>query len=139
MDNIITIEELPEFIDMAIAKVNEGVALARRRGILAELPKEVQFDVTLVTKFQTLTIVSKDGSVSNDVSTSNGTSTSKSDGTRTGTESSTSTGTGSDTRTSEETSTGSSSGADTRSEKSNSTKNNIDLANTSGTSASYTY
>lgn len=52
MENIITIEELPAFIDDAIAKVNEGVALARRRGILAELPKEVQFDVLLVSKWQ---------------------------------------------------------------------------------------
>mgnify|MGYP007090082741 CR=1 FL=1 len=52
MENIITIEELPAFIDEAIAKVNEGVALARRRGILAELPKDVQFDVLLVSKWQ---------------------------------------------------------------------------------------
>jgi hypothetical protein len=52
MENIIPIAELPAFIDEAIAKVNEGVALARRRGILAELPKEVQFDVLLVSKWQ---------------------------------------------------------------------------------------
>jgi hypothetical protein len=99
MENVIPIEDLPDFIDRAIAKVSEGVALARSRGILAELPKEIQFDVVLIEKWQSqdMPIIGVENSTSTE--TGNGTSTSTQTGgsTRTSTESDSGTNTSSDT------------------------------------------
>ena len=88
MENVIPIEDLPDFIDRAIAKVSEGVALARSRGILAELPKEIQFDVVLIEKWQSkdLLISSSDSSISMDSGTSASTSTQKGSSSRTSSE-----------------------------------------------------
>jgi len=91
--------------------VNEGVALARRRGILAELPKEVQFDVTLIRKWQSPDLVI----VGTDITT----------GTDKGTSTSTGTQSGSSTR--------------TGSEKSESTSQSTDNGSSSGQNANYTY
>jgi hypothetical protein len=95
MENVIPIADLPGFIDDAIAKVYEGVALARRRGILAELPKEVQFDVTVIKTWQApnLEIIGTETTESRDNGTSKNTQASNS--TRTSNDSSTTNRTGS--------------------------------------------
>jgi hypothetical protein len=91
MQNVVPIDDLPDFIDRAIAKVSEGVALARRRGILAELPNEVQFEVTVVSRWQhpDLVIVDTNTSTGRDNGTNTSVSAQKGGGTRTSTEKST--------------------------------------------------
>lgn len=129
MENVIPIEDLPAFIDATIAKVSEGVALARRRGILAELPKEVQFDVTVIQTWQspTLVIVATDISNGSDTGTSTSTSTQKGTSKRVSEESGTSTGTkkGSSKRVSEE--------------SNKSDRNSSDQSTSAGQNNSYTY
>lgn len=67
MENVIPIAQLPAFIDEAIAKVTEGVRLARERGILAELPKEIQIDAVVVTDWQALEVISKETGTSKEI------------------------------------------------------------------------
>jgi hypothetical protein len=82
MENVIPIEELPAHIDRVINQVNEGVVLARKRGILAEFPDDggvIQFDVVVVFKWQSpdLVIVGTDTSKGSDTGTNTQKSTSK--------------------------------------------------------------
>jgi hypothetical protein len=46
-DKSINLSELDTYIDLVISKINAGVAAARARGILAEMPTEVQFSCTV--------------------------------------------------------------------------------------------
>jgi hypothetical protein len=69
MDNIVRMEDLPEFIAETMERINAGVLLARQRGMYPELPSEVQFDLTLVKSFQVLEVKSFDTSTGTDTST----------------------------------------------------------------------
>lgn len=96
MDNIITHEELPEFIRKTIVAVRDGVALTRDSKILADLPKEIQFNVTVIGRFQAsdLAVISTDKSTGSDnskgIDRSVGSDTSKGTDVSTGTDHSTS-------------------------------------------------
>lgn len=46
--DIVPIEKLDEYIALAIEKVNNGVASARKLGIQAELPRELQFSMVVI-------------------------------------------------------------------------------------------
>jgi hypothetical protein len=56
IENIVRVSELDAFIAETIKKVNDGVAKARTAGVLAELPKEIQFDVILIREWEALQI-----------------------------------------------------------------------------------
>jgi hypothetical protein len=58
--DVVSIDELNSVITQTIAKVNDGVAAARLLGIQAELPKQIDFDVNVFTKWQELEIVESD-------------------------------------------------------------------------------
>jgi hypothetical protein len=68
MENIITHEDLPEFIRKTLVAVRDGVALTRESNILADLPKEVQFNVTVIGRWQAsdLAVISTDTSTGKD-------------------------------------------------------------------------
>jgi hypothetical protein len=68
MENIITHEELPEFIRKTIVAIRDGIALTRDSKILADLPKEVQFSVNIIGRWQAsdLAIINTDTSTGKD-------------------------------------------------------------------------
>ena len=94
MENVVRIEDLPDFINRTLLAIREGVALARKSGLLTEFPEKVDFDMTVIGTWQSpdLAVVSTDTSTSNDA----GTSTSTQDGSGTRTESSAGTSSSSD-------------------------------------------
>ena len=96
MENIIRIEDLPEFVEKTILAVREGVALTRAAGLLAELPKEIKFDMVVVSAFQALEVSSRENSTSTDSDQSESQSTGTDNGTSTDTNSGTDTTAGSD-------------------------------------------
>ena len=76
MENVIPIEDLAKFIESVVVQVNEGVALARSHDcLLAELPEQVQFEVTVFSKWQVLEIKGGRISQSNDTDTTKSTTT----------------------------------------------------------------
>lgn len=48
--DVIHLEDLDAHVAETLRKVNDGVAAARASGIQAELPKEVTFDMVVITK-----------------------------------------------------------------------------------------
>jgi hypothetical protein len=143
MENIVRIEDIPDFVERTIAAVRDGIALVRKAGVLAELPKEIQFDMTVIGIWQSpdLAVVTTDSSTGNDTGSSistqigigsvvshdegrgNGTSVSAS------ISDSTDTGTGSSTQQSA----GSRGGTET------STSTSDDTSTSNGSNGSYTY
>lgn len=57
MDNVVPIEDLAAVVENTILEIQKGVAAARSKGgIIVDLPKEVQFTVTVVKAWQALEI-----------------------------------------------------------------------------------
>lgn len=54
MENIVRMEELASVVEETLLKINDGVAAARKRGVLADVPKEVTFSITVISSFQAL-------------------------------------------------------------------------------------
>lgn len=52
MENVVPIEQLDSFIEEVIAKVNAGAWAARQKGVAANLPEAIQFQVTVVKQWQ---------------------------------------------------------------------------------------
>lgn len=143
MENVVRIEDIPASVERTIAAVRDGIALVRKTGVLAELPKEIQFDMTVVGIWQSpdLAVVTTDISTGNDTGSSTttqmglGTVVSHDEGKGNGTSVSagisdnTDTGTGTSTQQSLEQGGGT--------ETSSSTGD--DSSNSNGTNASYTY
>lgn len=65
MAEVVQIENLDAYIAEAILKVNNGVAAARKNGVLAELPEKLDFDVVVIASggWQALDAVVKDDAV----------------------------------------------------------------------------
>ena len=141
MENVVRIEDIPEFVERTISAVRDGIALVRKTGVLAELPKEIQFDMTVIGAWQSadLELVSTDTSTGSDngssVTEQNGTGTSTSEDAGTSTSEDAGTSTSEDTGTSTSEDTGTSTGTST--EKTTST--GTDASTSAGQNASYTY
>lgn len=54
MDNVVRIEELPGVIERTLQGIRQGVAAARKDGLLAELPEAVDFNLIVIDKWQEL-------------------------------------------------------------------------------------
>lgn len=54
MENIVRISDLPKFIEDTVLAVNAGLAAARVKGVLVDMPKEIQFSAIVVSDFQAL-------------------------------------------------------------------------------------
>lgn len=65
MAEVVQIENLDAYIAEAISKVNNGVASARKNGIMAELPEKLDFDVVVIASggWQALDAVVKDENI----------------------------------------------------------------------------
>lgn len=55
MDTAINITNLAAYIDETLLSINDGVAASRIRGIQAEMPLEVKFDVSVTFDSQSAT------------------------------------------------------------------------------------
>jgi hypothetical protein len=108
---IVQENNLSDFIKAQLAKVNEGVWEARKAGLNVLMPEALQFDVTVIRKWQSedLEIVGKDTTKSTD--TGGGTSTSIQEG----------------------------SGSRVSTDKGESTRQGRDNSTSAGTNANYTY
>ena len=143
MENVVRIEDIPAFVERTIAAVRDGIALVRKTGVLAELPKEIQFDMTVIGTWQSpdLAVVTTDSSTGNDTGSSISTQmgigsvVSHDEGRGNGTNVSASVSDNTDTGTGRSTqqSVGSRGGTET------STSTSDDTSNSDGTSATYTY
>jgi hypothetical protein len=71
MENIVRISELPKFIEDTVLAVSSGLAAARAKGVLVDMPKEIQFTAIVVSDFQALEM--NGGSVVESVETQGGT------------------------------------------------------------------
>ena len=77
MENVVRIEDIPAFVERTIVAVRDGIALVRKTGVLAELPKEIQFDMTVIGLWQSpdLAVVTTDSSTGSDTGSSTTTQT----------------------------------------------------------------
>jgi hypothetical protein len=71
MAEVITIEEIPDFIARTVDGIASGVAALRAKGIMAEMPSEVAVQAVVITKWQELEI--KGGEVSESTEKQGGT------------------------------------------------------------------
>jgi hypothetical protein len=55
-DEVVRLEELPAFVSSVIEGISKGVAELRAKGINAEMPTEVGFNVIVVKEWQALEI-----------------------------------------------------------------------------------
>lgn len=55
-DEVLRLEDISDFIEEVVAKVRDGVAASRKRGILCDMPDEITFSVTVVKEWQALEI-----------------------------------------------------------------------------------
>lgn len=89
-DDVVRIEDLPDYIEQVILHLRKGIAAARQAGVLCDMPEEVAFQVTVVKEWQALPMKGLETSVSNGESKreQEGKRTQEGDNTRTTTETS---------------------------------------------------
>lgn len=71
MPEVITIEEIPDLITRTVDGIASGVAALRAKGIMAEMPPEIQVQAVVISKWQELEI--KGGEVSESTERQGGT------------------------------------------------------------------
>lgn len=76
MENVVYLSELDAHIAEAIEKVNNGVKLARAKGIQAELPAKIDFDLIAVVRWQELAMESGESGVTKETQSGGTTETS---------------------------------------------------------------
>jgi hypothetical protein len=58
--NIVTIGEIEECVNRALQGIRDGVAAARKAGVSAMMPEELQFDMVVIKDWQKLEILTNE-------------------------------------------------------------------------------
>jgi hypothetical protein len=90
MENIVPIAELRNHVDRVLEEIRHGVHAQRQKGLIVDMPDEVQFDCEVIFEFQSLEIRRASVTEGGDSRTQDEISTESGETTRTGEQSQTS-------------------------------------------------